>query len=104
MSTARSVLRAVGSLWFAAALLVLWLVYPLVKGLHELGHAFATRMWGGEVHEIGVLFLVFIPIPYVEASAASAFPDKRKRIVVGAAGMGRAGGGARRARSGPRRS
>ena len=68
-------------------LLVLWLVYPLVKGLHELGHAFATRMWGGEVDEIGVLFLVFIPIPYVEASAASAFADKRKRIVVGAAGM-----------------
>jgi putative peptide zinc metalloprotease protein len=68
-------------------LLVLWLVYPLVKGLHELGHAFATRIWGGEVHEIGVLFLVFIPIPYVEASAASAFADKRKRIVVGAAGM-----------------
>jgi putative peptide zinc metalloprotease protein len=68
-------------------LLVLWLVYPIVKGLHELGHAFATRVWGGEVHEMGVLFLVFIPIPYVEASAASAFPDKRKRIIVGAAGI-----------------
>jgi len=68
-------------------LLVLWLVYPLVKGLHELGHAFATRVWGGEVHEMGVLFLVFIPIPYVDASAASAFADKRKRIIVGAAGI-----------------
>jgi len=68
-------------------LLVLWLVYPLVKALHEFGHAFATRVWGGEVHEMGVLFLVFIPIPYVEASAASAFPDKRKRMMVGAAGM-----------------
>ena len=68
-------------------LLVLWLVYPLVKALHELGHAFATRVWGGEVHEMGVLFLVFIPIPYVEASAASAFPEKRKRIIVGAAGI-----------------
>ena len=68
-------------------LLVLWLVYPIIKGLHELGHAFATRIWGGEVHELGVLFLVFIPIPYVDASAASAFPDKRKRIIVGAAGI-----------------
>ncbi len=68
-------------------LLVLWLVYPLIKGLHELGHAFATRVWGGEVHEMGILFLVFIPIPYVEASAASAFPEKRKRIIVGAAGI-----------------
>ena len=68
-------------------LVVLWLVYPLIKALHELGHAFATRMWGGEVHEMGILFLVFIPIPYVEASAASAFPEKRKRIIVGAAGI-----------------
>ena len=68
-------------------LLLLWLIYPFVKALHEFGHAFATRVWGGEVHEMGVLFLVFIPVPYVEASAASAFPDKRKRMIVGAAGM-----------------
>ncbi len=36
-------------------LLSLWLMYPLVKGLHELGHGFATRVWGGEVHEMGVI-------------------------------------------------
>ena len=68
-------------------LVLLWLTYPLVKLLHELGHAFATRVWGGEVHEMGIMFLVLMPIPYVDASAATAFDDKRKRMVVAAAGM-----------------
>jgi putative peptide zinc metalloprotease protein len=62
-------------------------VYPLMKTLHELGHAFATKMWGGEVHEVGVMLLVFIPVPYVDASASAAFRQKRRRIVVGAAGI-----------------
>ncbi len=68
-------------------LLLLWLVYPVVKALHELGHGFATRVWGGEVHEIGIMFLVFMPVPYVDASAASAFRERRKRMLVGAAGI-----------------
>ena len=68
-------------------LLVLWLAYPVVKALHELGHGFATRIWGGEVHEMGIMFLVFMPVPYVDASAASAFRDRRKRMLVGAAGI-----------------
>src|SRR6202035_9890 len=62
-------------------------VYPLMKTLHELGHAYASKMWGGEVHEVGVMLLVFIPVPYVDASASAAFRQKRRRIVVGAAGI-----------------
>lgn len=68
-------------------LLLLVLVFPVVKALHELGHAFAVKAWGGEVHEMGVMLLVLMPIPYVDASAASAFRDQRRRAVVGAAGM-----------------
>jgi len=68
-------------------LVFLALVYPLVKALHELGHAIATRKWGGEVHEMGITFLVFMPIPYVDASAASAIREKYRRIIVSAAGM-----------------
>ncbi|MGD2171228.1 MAG: hypothetical protein PVI79_11920 [Gammaproteobacteria bacterium] len=68
-------------------LFLLWLTYPMIKALHELGHAFATRVWGGEVHEIGVMLLVFMPVPYVDASAASAFREKRRRMVVGAMGI-----------------
>jgi len=62
-------------------------VYPLVKSLHELGHAYATKIWGGEVHEVGVMLLVFIPVLYVDASASAAFSQKHRRIIVGAAGI-----------------
>jgi putative peptide zinc metalloprotease protein len=68
-------------------LLLLWLVYPVMKALHELGHAFAAKVFGVAVHEMGVLFLVFVPVPYVDASAASVLPDKWKRVVVGSAGV-----------------
>jgi len=68
-------------------LVVLFFVYPTIKLLHELGHAFATKVWGGEVHEMGIMFLVFMPIPYVDASSAWGFRDKQRRVAVGAAGM-----------------
>jgi putative peptide zinc metalloprotease protein len=71
----------------AQNLVVLWLCFPVVKFLHELGHGYAAKAGGGEVHEMGVLFLVFMPIPYVDASAASAFRNKWHRVLVGAAGM-----------------
>src|SRR6185295_15496066 len=54
----------------AKNLVVMALVFPVVKALHELGHGFATKIWGGAVHEMGLMFLVFAPVPYVEASAA----------------------------------
>ena len=34
------------------SLMLLVLVYPLVKLLHELGHGFAVKKWGGEVREV----------------------------------------------------
>jgi len=68
-------------------LLVIALVFPLLKAAHEFGHACAVKAWGGEVHEMGVMLLVMMPIPYVDASGANAFTRRRRRIVVGAAGM-----------------
>lgn len=68
-------------------LLLMWLVYPVIKVLHELGHGFAVKRWGGQVHEMGIMFLVLMPVPYVDASAASSFRSKYKRMIVGAAGI-----------------
>ncbi len=68
-------------------LVLLWLLFPVIKALHEFGHAFAVKVFGGEVHEMGIMILVLSPIPYVEASASSAFAGKWQRVVVGAAGM-----------------
>lgn len=68
-------------------LAVVWLIFPFVKAFHEFGHALAVKKRGGEVHEMGIMMLVFTPIPYVDASAASAFRNKGERVLVGAAGM-----------------
>ena len=68
-------------------LLLLWLIFPLVKILHEFGHAFAVKKWGGEVHEMGIMLLALTPIPYVDATASASFDDKRQRIAVAAMGM-----------------
>jgi putative peptide zinc metalloprotease protein len=66
---------------------ILLLAYPLMKALHELGHALTTKVYGGEVHEMGVIFLVMMPLPYVDASSAGVWPEKSRRIAVGAAGI-----------------
>jgi putative peptide zinc metalloprotease protein len=69
------------------SLLMLYLAFPIVKALHEFGHAYTVKAFGGEVHDMGLMLLVLTPIPYVDASAASAFRSKWQRAVVGAAGM-----------------
>jgi len=68
-------------------LFLLWLAYPLIKTIHEFGHAYAVKQWGGEVHEMGIMLLVFVPIPYVDASSSSAFQEKYRRMLVGGAGI-----------------
>ncbi|MCW5631779.1 MAG: hypothetical protein KIT17_00430 [Rubrivivax sp.] len=68
-------------------LLLLALVFPIVKALHELGHATATRAAGGEVHDMGVMLLVLMPVPYVDASAATVLRSRWQRALIGAAGM-----------------
>ncbi len=74
-------------LFSTGSLALAWLLYPLMKGLHEAAHALAVRRWGGEVHEIGIGLLFLVPAPYVDASAATAFPQRRQRALVGAAGI-----------------
>ena len=68
-------------------LMLLFLLYPPIKFVHELGHAFSAKLEGGEVHEMGVNFLLFVPVPYVNVSAAIHFRSRYKRILVSAAGI-----------------
>ncbi len=68
---------------------VLWLAVALglAKVLHELGHAMTCRRFGGECHEIGLMFLVFTPCLYCNVSDAWMLPSKWRRVAVSAAGM-----------------
>ncbi|MGD8348321.1 MAG: hypothetical protein PVI79_03750 [Gammaproteobacteria bacterium] len=68
-------------------LLLVFLLYPPIKFIHELGHAFSAKLEGGEVHEMGVTFLLFVPVPYVNVSAATHFRSRYKRVLVSAAGI-----------------
>jgi putative peptide zinc metalloprotease protein len=71
----------------AQNLVVIWLMFPLVKALHELGHGWLLKAWGAECREMGIMLLVLTPVPYVDASNASEFREKHRRVLVGAAGV-----------------
>lgn len=58
-----------------------------VKLLHEFGHASVVKRYGGEVHTLGVMFMLLVPLPYVDATASWSFRKKSRRMLVGAAGM-----------------
>lgn len=68
-------------------LLLMLLIYPAIKMLHELGHGYANRAYGGDVHELGLMLLVLLPMPYVEVSSSSGLRDKWKRLTVRSAGI-----------------
>ena len=68
-------------------LLLMFLLYPPLKFVHELGHAFSAKLEGGEVHEMGINFLLFMPVPYVNVSTATHFRSRYKRMLVSAAGI-----------------
>ncbi len=68
---------------------LVWLYAGLVilKTLHEFGHAFFCRKFGGEVHVMGVMLMIFTPIPYVDATSSWGFSSRWHRALVGLAGM-----------------
>jgi putative peptide zinc metalloprotease protein len=68
-------------------LLIAWFSYPVVKALHEWSHALAVKRWGGRVREAGLMFLVFTPVPYVDATDSYGFSGKWQRAAVAAAGI-----------------
>ncbi|MFN3192090.1 MAG: HlyD family efflux transporter periplasmic adaptor subunit [Aureliella sp.] len=66
-----------------------WLlvITSVVKVLHELAHGVACKRYGGECHEIGLMFLVFTPTLYCDTSDSWLLTNKWRRITVNAAGM-----------------
>ena len=80
--------RDVGELFRSARWLPLsFLLYPLIKLVHETAHGLAIQRWGGQVREAGVILLCLMPVPFVNASAAEAFRTRWQRAVVSAAGI-----------------
>ena len=58
-----------------------------IKLIHEFGHGLSAKYFGSEVHEMGILILVFAPFFYCDVSDAWMIPEKRKRMWITAAGI-----------------
>ncbi len=59
----------------------------LVKAIHEFGHGLTCKNYGGEVHEVGFLFLVFMPMLYCNVTDSWRFPNKAHRLLTTAGGI-----------------
>jgi putative peptide zinc metalloprotease protein len=68
------------------SIVVLWLTGLVVILIHELGHAFTCKYFGGEVHEMGFMLIYFQPAFYCNVNDAWSFPALRARLWVTAAG------------------
>lgn len=85
--------RGAGSVLLGGNLIWLYLCFAGCKLLHELGHAVACKRFArlegsrGEVHTAGVMLLVLMPSPFVDATSAWVIRSKWRRAAVGAAGM-----------------
>lgn len=66
---------------------LLYIGLVLAKLVHEFGHAAVCKRYGGEVHKMGVMLLMFAPLPYMDATASWGFRSRLHRMLVGASGV-----------------
>jgi biotin carboxyl carrier protein len=83
--------RTVGELYSLSnitfgSIVVLWFTGLMVILIHELGHGFTCKYFGGEVHEMGFMLIYFQPAFYCNVNDAWSFPALRSRLLVTAAG------------------
>lgn len=59
----------------------------LTKFIHELGHAYTCKRYGGKVSSLGIALLVMMPVLYTDTSSAWKLASRKQRLAIGAAGM-----------------
>ena len=74
------------SLWQWQTLVVAWTTIIAVTVAHEYGHGLACKKYGGEVREMGVLWIFFTPCFFCNVSDAWLLPSRSKRLIVSMAG------------------
>ncbi|HKT60809.1 MAG TPA: HlyD family efflux transporter periplasmic adaptor subunit [Gemmatimonadales bacterium] len=70
----------------AGEFLSMYLVAAVIIIIHELGHGYTCKHFGGEVHEIGAMLLYFEPAFFCNVNDAWTFPELKARLWVTAAG------------------
>jgi putative peptide zinc metalloprotease protein len=66
---------------------LLYACLAVMKMVHEICHGLVCKRYGGEVHALGLMFLVTTPLPYVDTTASWSFPNRWHRMLVSGAGM-----------------
>ena len=66
---------------------LMWVTTILIKSVHELGHGLTCKHYGGEVHEVGAMSMVFTPYFFVNVTDSWTMPNRIHRILVSAAGI-----------------
>ncbi len=67
--------------------LLLAIVWVALKVVHEIGHGLACRSHGGRVTEMGVVFVLFAPMAYVDVTSSLGFRSRWQRMHVAAGGI-----------------
>ncbi len=80
-------LSPLGTMLAASNVPILWSLLVGLKVIHEFGHAYACKHFGGKVPEMGAFFILFTPCAYIDASASWGFPKRSHRLAVSLAGM-----------------
>jgi len=62
-------------------------ILGVTKVIHEFGHGLSCKHFGGECHEMGVMFLVLTPCLYCNVSDSWMLPNRWHRAAIGAAGI-----------------
>jgi putative peptide zinc metalloprotease protein len=67
--------------------LAIGVALSVAKVAHELGHAFTAYRYGCRVPNMGVAFMVMVPMLYTDTNEAWKLPSRRARLFISSAGM-----------------
>jgi len=76
-----------GTAFDGNGLVTMWFTLIVLKVIHEFGHAYACKAFGGHVPEMGIYLVLFTPLAYVDASDSWSFPKTHRRAIVTLAGV-----------------
>jgi putative peptide zinc metalloprotease protein len=64
-----------------------FLILSIIGFIHEMSHAYVTKFYGGEVHDIGIALLYFTPAFYCNTTDSLLFGNKWHSLWVTTAGI-----------------
>jgi putative peptide zinc metalloprotease protein len=70
-----------------SVVLQFYLIVTLIAAFHELGHAYAMKIYGGDVHSIGLALFFFLPAYFTDTADSELFESKWHRLWVNIGGI-----------------